>query len=96
MKHLLLLTVLILFSIGCHHARVKLDSENGATRGEVKTLHHKFWLGGILPRKIEVDATQICPSGVYEIDEYYRWQDAVLTQVTFGIYVPRTLKITCN
>ena len=96
MKHITLITFLILFSIGCHHNRVRLDNENGGTRGEVKTLHHRFWVGGFFPRKVEVDATTLCPSGVYEIDEYFRWQDAVLTQLTFGIYVPKTLKITCN
>ncbi len=98
MKQLILLSTLFLFLMNCHHNRVKLDSENGSgsTAGEVKILYHKFWLGGFLPRKVEVDATKICPSGVYEIDEYYRWQDAVFTQLTFGIYVPKTLKITCN
>jgi hypothetical protein len=69
MKHLLILTLLLLFSMNCHHARVRLDNESGGTKGEVKTLQHKFWLGGFFPRKVEVDATQICPSGVYEIDQ---------------------------
>ena len=96
MKHLLILTLLLSFSMNCHHARVRLDNESGGTKGEVKTLQHKFWLGGFFPRKVEVDATQICPSGVYEIDQFYTWKVAVLTQLTLGIYVPRTLKITCN
>ena len=61
MKQLLILTMLLLFSMNCHHARVRLDNESGGTKGEVKTLQHKFWLGGFFPRKVEVDATQICP-----------------------------------
>jgi len=96
MKHLALLTLLILLSIGCHHARVRLDKETPKTKGEVKMIHKRFWLGGMFPRKVEIDATKLCSSGVYEVDEYYRWQDAVWTQVTLGIYVPRTIKITCN
>ncbi|MBP9889449.1 MAG: hypothetical protein KBF93_24345, partial [Leptospiraceae bacterium] len=96
MKHLAFLTLLILLSVGCHHARVRLDKETPKTKGEVKMIHKRFWLGGMFPRKTEIDATKLCSSGVYEVDEYYRWQDAVWTQVTLGIYVPRTIKITCN
>ncbi|HMV46097.1 MAG TPA: hypothetical protein PK079_22185 [Leptospiraceae bacterium] len=95
MKKIIL--ILFLFSlVACHHNRVKLEKEGGGTKGEVKMLYHKYWVGGMFPRKIEIDGTQLCPSGIAEIDQYYRWQDAVLTQLTFGIYVPRTMKITCN
>jgi hypothetical protein len=96
MRHLTLITLFILLSIGCHHSRVRLDNGSNQSKGEVKTLNKNFWLGGMFPRKVEVDATKLCPSGVYEIDEFYTFKDAALTQLTAGIWVPRTLKITCN
>ena len=65
-------------------------------KGQVKTFEYHYWLGGMFPRKIEFDGTKICPSGIYEIDEFYTFKDSALTQATLGIYIPRTLQITCN
>ena len=96
MKKLLTFSLLILFSINCHHARVRLEGEAGAKKGQVKTFEYHYWLGEIYPRKIEFDGTKICPSGIYEIDEFYTFKDSALTQATLGIYIPRTLQITCN
>ena len=44
MKHLAFLTLLILLSVGCHHARVRLDKETPKTKGEVKMIHKRFFL----------------------------------------------------
>lgn len=96
MKQILFTILFLTFFIACHHNRVKLEKEGGGSAGEVKMLYHRFWLGGMFPRKIEIDGAQICPTGISEIDQYYRWQDAVITQLTLNIYVPRTLKITCK
>lgn len=96
---LIFLTILSFFMIDCHHNRVRLDNSPtpvDTTGKETKVLNHKFWVGGFFPRKKVVDATDMCPAGIYEIHEYYTWKDAVWGQATLGIYVPRTMKITCN
>lgn len=64
MKRFLILGLLLLVSINCHHARVRLDGETGAKKGQVKTFAYHYWVGGMFPRKIEFDGTKICPSGI--------------------------------
>lgn len=96
MKKILLLGLVLLFALNCHHARVRLDGEAGAKKGQVRTFGYHYWLGGLFPRQIEFDGTKICPSGIYEIDEYYTLKNAAFTQLTFGIYNPRTIQFTCN
>lgn len=63
------------------------------------TLSHKFrqdyYLWGIYPRKIELDLSDVCPAGIYELHRYATFGDTLIEQLTIGIYSPRTIKLIC-
>ncbi|HMW03771.1 MAG TPA: hypothetical protein PK079_03255 [Leptospiraceae bacterium] len=61
-----------------------------------KEIHQTYFLGGLLPREYKIQESKYCPdSGIYEILQYYTFEDALFEQLTAFIYSPRTVRITC-
>lgn len=70
---------------------------NNPHKGSEIVLRQDFFLFGLYPQnyKIKINPKTLCPNGIQEIDQYYSIWDSVLGQISFGIYFPRTMKITC-
>lgn len=94
------LVTLMLLLISCQHARLRFDGckdcKGSPDPSKTKTLHHKFYVWGLVG-KAEVHAQEVCPdSGINEVYQYTSAMDGILENLTIGMYMPRTLKITCN
>lgn len=76
---------------GCMHAEFVTDTAPAHT---VK-LNNPFFIGGLIGEN-RFDARAICPDGVHKIDSYMSFGDGFLTAITFLIYTPRTVEITCT
>ena len=76
-------------------ARIKFNIERNEAARVTKTFRHKFYFWGLMPKKHEYNGKEICPNGVREIHEFSTWKDGLLAEVTLGIYMPRTMEITC-
>ncbi|MDZ4725688.1 MAG: hypothetical protein SH817_06005 [Leptospira sp.] len=63
------------------------------------TLSHKFkqdyYFWGFYPRNMELDLSEVCPAGIYELHRFATFSDTLFEQLTIGIYSPRTIKLLC-
>jgi hypothetical protein len=60
-------------------------------------LTQDFFLWGYYPKKIIVNVSEVCENrGAIEVYQYGQIRDEVIGQITLGMYMPRTLKITCQ
>lgn len=99
------------YFISCQHARVELTpallspSERRPTLPDDPSIqrekdrvvvHQRFYVFGLLPRNVSYDEQMLCPlRGIREIHQFNSISDAVLEQITLGLYSPRTLEIRC-
>jgi hypothetical protein len=79
----------------CEEEKRQAQSRRTASQGSKHEISHAFYWWGFTPKKIEVDTTNMCPLGVKEIHEYATWKDGLFSEVTLGIYMPRTTVVTC-
>jgi len=82
----------------CEDAKAKQEKElveKASLPPKEHILQQKFFLFGFYPKKVVVDARLYCPGEIMEIYQYSTFVDLILEQATFGIYMPRTMKITC-
>ncbi|MCB1157111.1 MAG: hypothetical protein H7A25_15920 [Leptospiraceae bacterium] len=86
----------------CEAAKKKLDEEIAAQAAEkeknpeVKTYIQKFYVWGYYPKAIKVDITNDCAGrGIQEVYQFATWQQEVIGQLALGMYMPRTLRVTC-
>ncbi|XDD44737.1 hypothetical protein AB3N58_17505 (plasmid) [Leptospira sp. WS60.C2] len=79
----------------CLYAKASLISKvrEGGTLSHKFKQHYYFW--GIYPRKIELDLSDVCPAGIYELHRYATFADTFFEQLTLGIYSPRTTTLIC-
>lgn len=68
--------------------------EEGKLKTVTKNVNYYLW--GILPGQVEVDASGECANGIHEIHAYDGVMDVIWVSITVGIYMPRTVEITCN
>ena len=74
----------------------KLLEEESKPPKEVM-LMQDFFLWGYYPKKIVVNISEACEGrGAVEVYQYGQVKDEVIGQITLGMYMPRTLKITCQ
>lgn len=76
-------------------ARQNTQIESNKANRKSQIFEHKFMYWGLKPKRIEYNAANVCPDGVYEVHEYSTWKDGLFAEITFGIYMPRHIKITC-
>lgn len=97
---------------GCQHARIELagvapdgaagekpstESATNPTQQRRIVLKQQYFLMGLLPRWKIYEEQQLCPErGIRTIHQYDTFSDALLEQLTLGIYAPRTLEILCQ
>lgn len=97
---LLLGSLVLLLALNCQHARLRFDGcadcKGGTDPSKTQELHHKFYVWGLVGKQ-ELYARDLCPgSGISEIYQYTSAVDGILENLTLGMYMPRTLRITCN
>lgn len=55
-----------------------------------------FYAWGLVPEKHTVDVQSACPGGVRQLQAQTTGIQAVLSHITFGIYMPRTARVWCQ
>lgn len=78
--------------IGCHHARI----ETGLAPS-IQTFEQPWaasWLGGLVPPSV-VETAARCPDGVAVVETQRSFVNMVAAFLTFGIYAPMAIKVTC-
>ena len=93
MRHsLITVLALALAASGCHHAVIN----TGLTPGSQRI--HQPWatslIGGLVP-PAAVDAAGTCSNGVAVVETQRSFLNSVATAVTWGIYAPMTITVTC-
>lgn len=88
---LLLITGLIIFS-GCYHAQITTDLEPSGQVYE-DTMAHGF-LFGLVPPSI-VRAQDECTNGVARVETQISFINGLLSAITFNLYTPMHIKVTC-
>ncbi len=83
-------------SKSCEKDKILLENKIKNSERKTYEVNQKYYLGGLFPRKYELNESTFCPeSGIYEILQYYTFKDALYEQLTGFIYSPRTVRITC-
>jgi hypothetical protein len=86
-----LLAICLLFS-GCFQARVTTDKTPG------KTVEKKWatgFINGLAMTNSNINAAQECPNGVASVETQLSFLNQIVSGLTFGIYSPMTVKVTC-
>jgi len=91
-KALLGVTMLLLSSVGCYHAII----ETGAAAGTqmISQPWASGWIYGLVPPK-PISAASHCKSGVARVDTQRSFLNSLVTGLTFGIYAPMDIRVTC-
>ena len=77
---------------GCYHATI----ETGATPS-TETIEKGFassWIFGLAP-PATVETAAKCPNGVAKVETQISFVNGLVAIVTFGIYTPMDIKVTC-
>jgi hypothetical protein len=94
MRVLLRVPVLLAFVVvlGCYHATVDTGLEPS-----LRTIDDQWadsWVYGLVP-PATVETAQRCPNGVAMIETQQSFLNGLVGVLTFGIYTPMTIKVTC-
>ncbi len=86
------LLLAVLASSACYHAVVETGRPAGTT------VVSRPWTNTFLFGLVEaqpIDVRQQCPSGVAKVETQMSPVNALATIVTFGLYTPRAVTVTC-
>lgn len=95
MRKFYYLTFLLFFLSGCYHAQITTGLEPSSSINdtyEVKWAHG--FLYGLVPPNL-VKAEQECDNGVAKVETKHSFLNQVANALTFGIYTPIHITITC-
>jgi len=84
--------VLLIAALGCYHATV----ETGLTPSAqiVEKSFASGWLFGLVPPSTVQTASK-CPNGVAKVETQHSFLNQIVGGLTFGIYTPIAIKVTC-
>lgn len=88
----LLVLLLVLPIAGCYHAIVETGQPASATVIEDKWA--SSFIHGLVPPDVVETASQ-CPNGVARVETQHSFLNMVAAVVTFGIYTPMQITVTC-
>ena len=88
----LLIPLLVLPLAGCYHAIVETGQPASATVIEDKWA--SSFLHGLVPPDVVETASQ-CPEGVARVETQHSFLNMVAAAITFGIYTPMQITVTC-
>jgi len=82
----------IVLTNACYHATI----DTGLTPSTVTIEKHwaNGWIYGLVPPS-PVETAQKCPNGVAKIDTQLSFANQLVNILTFGIYTPMDIKVTC-
>lgn len=92
MKRLSALLAVALLASGCYQATIITGRPMGTETIEVPWAHS--FLAGLVPPSTLNTASR-CPNGVAEVQTVHSFLNLVAAAVTFSVYTPMTLKVTC-
>ncbi len=81
-----------LSSGACYHAIVETGRPAGATT--IQRPWTSTFLWGLVPAE-EINTATQCPQGVARVETQMTFPNALVSFVTFGIYTPRSVTVTC-
>ena len=82
----------LLTSTACYHAVVETGRSPGST--VVQKPWTATYVFGLVEAK-EINVASECPNGVAKVETQMSFVNGLATAVTFGLYTPRTVTITC-
>jgi len=91
-RHHVLLAVL-LFAGGCYHATIETGAAPSAQ--VIQKEWAASWIGGLVPPD-PVETASKCPNGVSKVETQHSFLNMVANVLTFGIYTPMTITVTCG
>lgn len=83
---------LIVATAGCYHATIETGRTPGSTTIN-NAWAHSFLYGLVPPATVETASR--CSSGVARVETQLSFLNMVANAITFGIYSPMTLTVTC-
>ena len=86
----LVITVLF-FSMGCYHAKISTGATPSSTT--IDENWAQGWAWGLMGP--ELDTKSKCSRGVASVDTQVSFLNQVVSMLTFGIYAPMQLNVTC-
>ena len=89
---LLGVTMLLLSSVGCYHAVI----ETGLATGNemIAQPWASGWIYGLVPPS-PISAASKCKTGVARVETQHSFLNQVVGFLTFGIYTPMDIRVTC-
>ncbi len=86
-----LLLIACLGLTGCYQAKVTTNRSDGGK--VVKKKWAPSFIYGLVPAKIDV--SNQCPNGIASAERKFNFGNMLVSQITFGIFLPQTVKVTC-
>jgi hypothetical protein len=91
-RHTVLAAALLL-STACYHASIETGT---APSGQViEREWAASWIQGLVPPDV-IETTSKCPSGVSKVETQHSFLNLLAGALTFGIYTPMSIKVTCG
>lgn len=88
-----LVAITALFSLaGCYHAII--DTGLSPSSEVIDQPWASGWVYGLVPPK-PVETMAKCKSGVAKVETLHSFLNSLVGGLTFGIYTPMTIKVTC-
>ncbi len=81
-----------LLSAGCYHATI--DTGRAPSMDTIVRPWANSWVYGLVPPQT-LETAQRCQSGVAKVETMHSFLNGLVGALTFGIYTPMTLKVTC-
>jgi hypothetical protein len=87
------LLLALLFTGACYHTTI----ETGAAPSTqvIEKEWAASWIGGLVPPD-PVETAAKCPNGVARVETQHSFLNMVANILTFGIYTPMTITVTCG
>lgn len=87
-----LIALCVLVLSGCYHARIETGRPASAT--VIDRPFASSWVYGLVPPST-VNAAAQCPDGVAVVETRLSFVNQLVGALTFGIYTPMHIKVTC-
>lgn len=87
-----MLVALVVAMSGCYHARITTGLTPSTT--VIDKPFASGWIYGLVPPS-PVNAAQECPNGVAIVETELSFVNQLVSAITFGIYAPMHIKVTC-
>ena len=92
MRRFLVVSLVFLFTAGCYHATV--DTGLPDSTDQISKKWASSWIFGLVPPST-IETASECPNGVAQVDTQLSFLNQVVSAVTFGIYTPMEIVVTC-